>query len=196
MSKQGVTYVENYDKEFLDYMKTKYKLTLDEATNGTEPQIIKFSVAWDVWKQAKMVYSQSGETSISKFMSNDHSRLDYLFQEFLKSQELGKSKQLFLEFEMGMERHIKWEEDVLFPLVRRKLGEESPMVDELLLQHKRIRGDIKEISGRLGIRDAGLETDLEQLLISHDKMEEEGIYPWIDDYIDIGSKREAMSKMV
>ena len=188
--------MENYDKEFLDYMKTKYKLTLDEATNGTEPQIIKFAVAWDVWKQAKKVYYQNKETSVSKFMSNDHSRLDYLFQEFLKSHESGMAKQLFFEFELGMERHIKWEEDILFPLVRRKLGEDSPMVDELLLQHKRIGDDIKEIAGHLGARNAGLESDLEQFLISHDKMEEEGIYPWIDDYIDDKSRREAMSKMM
>ena len=51
--------MEKYDKEFLDYVKTKYRITLDEATNGSERERITFAVAWDIWKQAKRVYSQS-----------------------------------------------------------------------------------------------------------------------------------------
>ncbi|HUY70360.1 MAG TPA: hypothetical protein VMV00_02215 [Candidatus Baltobacteraceae bacterium] len=50
--------MEKYDKEFLDYMATKYKITLENATNGSEREIITFSVAWDMWKQAKKVYLQ------------------------------------------------------------------------------------------------------------------------------------------
>jgi|GEM_PF-2162460 len=46
-----------YDKEFLDYMKDKYHITLDEATNGTEMQRIRFAVAWDIWKHAKKVFA-------------------------------------------------------------------------------------------------------------------------------------------
>jgi hypothetical protein len=48
-----------YDKEFLDYMKNKYKITLERATNGSEREIIRFAIAWDIWKQAKKIYSQS-----------------------------------------------------------------------------------------------------------------------------------------
>ncbi|MGI0100624.1 MAG: hemerythrin domain-containing protein [Candidatus Micrarchaeaceae archaeon] len=188
--------MENYDEEFLGFMKTKYGLTLEEATNGQEPQIIKFAIAWNVWKQAKKVYSQNKETSISKFMSDDHSRLDSIFQEFKKSQKAGEAKQLFLEFEMGIKRHIGWEEDILFPLAKQKLGNDSAMVDELIMQHRRIKDDIKEISSHLGTRNTGLETDLEQLLTGHDKMEEDGMYLWIDDYIEGKAKREALSKMV
>ncbi|MGC8651802.1 MAG: hypothetical protein ACP5UH_00925 [Candidatus Micrarchaeia archaeon] len=47
-----------YDKEFLEYMKSKYHITLGNATNGTEREIITFAVAWDVWKEAKRVYTQ------------------------------------------------------------------------------------------------------------------------------------------
>ncbi len=92
--------MEQYDKEFLEYMKTKYKLTLDEATKGTEPQIIKFAIAWDVWKQAKSAYSKR-EQDIYGFMSRDHSRLDYIFQEFRKSKKAAEAEQLFSEFRAG-----------------------------------------------------------------------------------------------
>jgi len=188
--------MEQYDKEFLDYMKTKYKLTLDEATNGTEQQIIKFAVAWNVWKQAKNTFYKRERDSVAVFMSTDHSRLDYILQEFRKSKKAGETKQLFLEFKNGIERHMKWEEDILFPIVKQKLGDDSAMIDELLLQHNRIRDDLKGISAGLKTRDAALESDLEQLLAGHDKMEEEGIYPWIDDYVEDKAKREALSRMV
>jgi len=46
-----------YDKEFLDYMKDKYHITLDKATNGTEMQRIRFAIACDIWKYAKKVFA-------------------------------------------------------------------------------------------------------------------------------------------
>ncbi len=187
--------MENYDREFLDYMKTKYRLTLEEATSGTEAQIIKFAIAWNVWKRAKEVYSKDNETSIYKFMSGDHSRLDYIFQEFRKSKNPMEARQLFLQFRAGMERHMKWEEDILFPLAGKKLGEGSAMIDELIMQHGRIREGIKEMSASLKERDAGLESDLERLLAAHDRMEENGIYPWIDDYVDGKERNDALSRM-
>lgn len=51
--------VGKYDKEFLDYMKSKYGITLERATKGSEREIITFAVAWDIWQQAKKTYSQS-----------------------------------------------------------------------------------------------------------------------------------------
>ena len=45
-------------------------------------------------------------------------------------------------------------------------------------------------------RDTALEDDLEQLLAAHDKMEEEDMYPWIDNYLDDTAKKEALSRMV
>jgi hypothetical protein len=47
--------MEKYDKEFLEYMEGKYKITLEKATNGSEMEIIRFALAWDVWKQSKKV---------------------------------------------------------------------------------------------------------------------------------------------
>ncbi|MDE1851294.1 MAG: hypothetical protein KGH69_01220 [Candidatus Micrarchaeota archaeon] len=48
--------MEEYDKEFLEYMEKKYKITPKKATTGREIKIITFAVAWNVWKQAKKVY--------------------------------------------------------------------------------------------------------------------------------------------
>lgn len=47
--------MEKYDREFLDYMEKKYNLTTEKATKGSEMEIIRFAIAWDVWKQSKKV---------------------------------------------------------------------------------------------------------------------------------------------
>jgi hypothetical protein len=49
--------MEKYDKEFLDYMEDKYNITLEKAKTGREVEIVTFAVAWNVWKQAKKIYS-------------------------------------------------------------------------------------------------------------------------------------------
>lgn len=51
--------MEKYDKEFLEYMENKYKITLAKATSGSEMEIMRFAVAWDIWKQARKIYSHS-----------------------------------------------------------------------------------------------------------------------------------------
>ena len=129
-------------------------------------------------------------------MSRDHSRLDYIFQEFRKSKKAAEAEQLFLEFRAGIERHIKWEEDILFPLAKKKRGDDPPIIDELIVQHNRIKEDLRGLADSLKARDTTLEKDLEQLLAAHDKMEEEDMYPWIDNYIDDKAKKEALSRMV
>lgn len=50
--------MEKYDKEFLKYMKKKYKITPAKATSGREVEVITFAVAWNVWKQAKKIYKK------------------------------------------------------------------------------------------------------------------------------------------
>jgi len=56
--------------------------------------------------------------AITKFMGQDHDRLDELFREFqtLKGSDFAKAKHAFSEFKRGLQRHIVWEEEILFPL--------------------------------------------------------------------------------
>ena len=54
----------------------------------------------------------------------DHDRLDELFKTFqqLKRSDFPKAKEAFKEFKFGLQRHIVWEEDLLFPLWEKKTG--------------------------------------------------------------------------
>ena len=37
-------------------MEKKYGITLEKATSGKEMEIIRFALAWDIWKQARKIY--------------------------------------------------------------------------------------------------------------------------------------------
>ncbi len=64
----------------------------------------------------------SEQKTISQFFEQDHDRLDELFKTFqqLKRSDFAKAKEAFKEFKFGLQRHIVWEEDQLFPLWEEK----------------------------------------------------------------------------
>ena len=66
----------------------------------------------------------SEQKTITEFYEQDHDRLDELFKIFqqLKRSDLAKAKEAFKEFKFGLQRHIVWEEDQLFPLWEEKTG--------------------------------------------------------------------------
>ena len=64
------------------------------------------------------------EQSVSIYYGQDHDRLDDLFTKHqqLKRTDFAKAKEYFKEFKFGLQRHIVWEEDILFPLFEEKTG--------------------------------------------------------------------------
>ena len=66
----------------------------------------------------------SEQKTIREFYEQDHDRLDELFKTFqqLKRSDFAKAKEAFKEFKFGLQRHIVWEEDLLFPLWEEKTG--------------------------------------------------------------------------
>jgi len=62
--------------------------------------------------------------SISEFMEQDHDRLDDLYNQFkkLKTSDQSKAKDIFSEFKTNLQKHILWEEEILFPLFENKTG--------------------------------------------------------------------------
>ena len=60
--------------------------------------------------------------TITDFMEQDHDRLDGLFKDFqsAKAGDPAKAKALFSEFKRSLQRHIIWEEEILFPRFERR----------------------------------------------------------------------------
>src|SRR6516165_10005127 len=62
--------------------------------------------------------------SVQTAFAADHDRLDGLLVNFQtwKRSNFEQAKEFFKEFKFGLQRHIVWEETILFPLFEQKTG--------------------------------------------------------------------------
>jgi iron-sulfur cluster repair protein YtfE (RIC family) len=90
------------------------------------------------------------EKTIIAFYEQDHERLDELFKTFqkLKRSDFVKGKEAFKEFKFGLQRHIVWEEDLLFPLWEKKTGmSEGGPTFVMRAEHRLIGQQLETIQG-------------------------------------------------
>ena len=128
----------------------------------------------------------SEQETISAFFEQDHDRLDELFKTFqkLKRIDFAKAKEAFKAFKFGLQRHIVWEEDLLFPLWEEKTGmtEDGPTV-AMRVEHRRIGQQLEAIHSKVAEQNQGSDQEeqaLLDLLGSHNRKEERALYPAID----------------
>ena len=128
----------------------------------------------------------SEEKTITAFYEQDHDRLEELFKTFqrLKRSDFAKAKEAFAAFKIGLQRHIVWEEDLLFPLWEKKTGrsEEGPTV-VMRVEHRQIGQQLEAIHRK--VVEQNPDSDQEEqalldLLGSHNRKEERALYPAID----------------
>lgn len=128
----------------------------------------------------------SAQKTVSAFFEQDHDRLDELFKTFqqLKRSDFPKAKAAFKEFKFGLQRHIVWEEDVLFPLWEKKTGmSESGPTPVMRHEHRQIGQQLEAIHGKVSEQNPDSDKEeqaLLDLLGSHNRKEELRLYPAID----------------
>jgi regulator of cell morphogenesis and NO signaling len=128
----------------------------------------------------------SEHNTISKFFEQDHDRLDELFKTFqqLKRSDFPKAKEAFKGFKVGLQRHIVWEEDLLFALWEQKTGmSDSGPTPVMRNEHRQIGQQLEAIHQK--VVDQNPDSDQEEqalldLLGSHNRKEERALYPAID----------------
>lgn len=138
--------------------------------------------------------------TILNFMADDHDRLDKIFQEFknIKNTEKNKARNLFHEFKIGLQRHIVWEEEILFPLFENKTGmPDTGPTQAMRIEHKQIKDFLERIHNNLGknTKTDDSEEGLIEVLTEHNNKEESILYPWIDNSVSEEEKEEAFTKM-
>ena len=128
--------------------------------------------------------------TILKFYEQDHDRLDELFKTYqkLKRSDFAQAKEAFEQFKSGLQRHIVWEEDLLFPLWEDKTGISGagPTV-VMRAEHRQIGQQLEAIHDKVAgqNRDSDQEEQaLLNVLGSHNMKEERILYPAIDQVID------------
>ncbi len=141
------------------------------------------------------------ERTISSMFDEDHERLDALFKSFqtLKRTDFLKAKRAFLEFQAGLQRHVAWEEEVMFPLWEKKSGMTGGGPTIVMRNEHREIGDCLESLARK-IQAQNPETDREEetlldLLDRHNMSEEEVLYPEMDHLISAEERETAFRAM-
>ena len=128
----------------------------------------------------------SEQKTITEFYEQDHDRLDELFKIFqqLKRSDLAKAKEAFKEFKFGLQRHIVWEEDQLFPLWEEKTGmSEGGPTFVMRAEHRQIGKQLEAVHDKVAEQNPDSDQEeqaLLDLLGSHNMKEERVLYPAID----------------
>lgn len=134
-------------------------------------------------------------------MSRDHDKLEVIFKKFKKyrSEKSPQAKKLFFKFKQELERHIAWEEEILFPSFEKKTGihEDGPTTI-MRIEHKDIKRYLEGILNKISNGDFETE-NLEKLLIGtladHNHKEEMILYPWIDESIEEEERIKILSDL-
>lgn len=147
------------------------------------------------------VLKREKDEGITSYFEKDHDHLDSLFTEFrrLKYVDFVEAKKNFIAFKFGLQRHIIWEEEVLFPLFEKKTGMSNAGPTFVMrLEHKDIGTILEEIHTKVKAADPRSEHE-EELLIStlklHNMKEENVLYPAIDEHMTKTEIEEAFAKM-
>lgn len=122
---------------------------------------------------------------VTQFFSVDHERLDFLFRMYQKNKQNQRYKAvlLFDKFSEGLKRHIRWEEELLFPMFEKATGiNGSGPTMVMRHEHDKIRAMLDEISESLKNDDhsEALEKALSELLLLHNEKEEQVLYVQCD----------------
>jgi regulator of cell morphogenesis and NO signaling len=126
------------------------------------------------------------DLSISQYYEVDHDRLDDLFKNFqsLKRSEFLRAKEFFVAFKFGLQRHIIWEEEILFPLFEEKTGIHSGGPTEVMRrEHRQIGEHLEAIHKKVQAADPNSDEEEKMLLAVlsvHNMKEENILYPAID----------------
>jgi iron-sulfur cluster repair protein YtfE (RIC family) len=124
---------------------------------------------------------------ISQFFEKDHREIDALLAA-VDYRTPKESYESFHEFHMRLERHIHWEEGVLFPAVAQKAPQlEMGPIRVMLMEHEQIRASkaaalraLKEGDGKLAQESARA---MLSVLADHNAKEERILYPACDSYL-------------
>jgi iron-sulfur cluster repair protein YtfE (RIC family) len=111
-----------------------------------------------------------------------------------------RAEGIFILFKSELERHIIWEEDILFPIFESKTGiKDGGPTSVMKMEHIQIKNHLQEIKRKLhakNIQDpCKEEVALFKVLESHNQKEENILYPEIDNLTSEHEKELMIKQM-
>ncbi len=139
--------------------------------------------------------------SISALFAEDHDHLDGLLASFRqkKFENYAEAKPFFREFKFGLQRHIVWEETILFPLFEQKtrLYHTGP-TEVMRAEHRRIGACLEALHEKVRRQDPESEAEEAALLGAldvHNQKEELVLYPALDRMLSDEEKQAVVEAM-
>jgi iron-sulfur cluster repair protein YtfE (RIC family) len=128
-----------------------------------------------------------GFDSVTGYLGWDHDRLDEVLRSVSAEVETGcfaEASALYEEFEVGLRRHIRIEEELLFPVFEARSGMVNGPTDVMRDEHQQVRTALGLMRRGLQRADAAAYADgrrfLETVLPDHNAKEEHILYPTLD----------------
>jgi regulator of cell morphogenesis and NO signaling len=141
------------------------------------------------------------EREVTSELEHDHDRLDQLLDTYrrLKRSDFAAAKQAFKGFKMRLQRHVHWEEDVLFPLFEAKTGmhDRGPTL-VMRAEHREIGRRLNALHDKVRAGDVDSEREEDALfetLFAHNQKEENVLYPALDRFLSAEEKAAAFKRM-
>jgi iron-sulfur cluster repair protein YtfE (RIC family) len=123
-------------------------------------------------------------------LGQDHDRLDELLARvvtLVDAGELARARADYADFETGLRRHIRFEEELLFPLFVERSGIKTGPTLVMISEHLEIERAVDDMHRALDDGDVTRFGDgrarLESVLPGHNVKEERVLYPMIDSLI-------------
>lgn len=141
------------------------------------------------------------DDTIKSYFQKDHDKLDGLFEEFqaVKACDAESAREHFGDFKHGLERHMAWEENILFPLFESKTGMKYGGPTQVMrLEHDQLKLLLRNLEEKMKQEELGdddQETALIELLAQHNYKEENILYPMIDQSITEEERGEVFRKI-
>ncbi len=139
--------------------------------------------------------------NVTSFYAKDHDQLDTYFKNFqkLKKTKYPEAKENFKKFKFGLQRHIVWEEEILFPVFEQKSG----MVDAgptvvMRQEHREIGRALEDLHRKVQQNDPKSDLEEQALLLilgDHNMKEENILYPTIDQMITNEENAQIFNQM-
>jgi uncharacterized protein (DUF2249 family)/hemerythrin-like domain-containing protein len=131
------------------------------------------------------------DRTITGYFQSDHRRLDAIYGRFQDAAHEARwpdALSAFREFSLGLRRHIKAEEEILFPAFEEKTGmHDAGPTFVMKMEHKDIRELLDKITEHTEKGDGPVVSEaasaLTNLLADHNMKEEHILYPESDSFL-------------
>ncbi|MBI5885616.1 MAG: DUF2249 domain-containing protein [Deltaproteobacteria bacterium] len=140
--------------------------------------------------------------TVTEFLQTDHKRLDDIYsryQEALKAAKWQEAVETWGEFSHGLKRHIRIEEELLFPTFEEKTGmKDAGPTFVMKMEHVDIKELLDQIAASTQAQNERGASDtayrLTNILTDHNMKEEHILYPESDAFLTEAERSELVKK--